>query len=84
MDSHDARIHLLHDLDRAVGCSRALQRTIAFHDELVREILSCDAIHHHVAREKCDVLATLAIPQDLAAIRERLADARAMLAASQS
>lgn len=83
MEPQHARVHLLHDLDRAAGCSRGLQRTIEFYREYVVEILSCDASYHHIAAEKLDALA-FAMPQDIAAIRERITDARDMLAASQS
>jgi hypothetical protein len=78
MDAASARIHLRHDLDRATGYSRALQRTIEFYRQYVVEILSCDERHHHVAREKLDVLATSAIPQDVASIRELIDLARDM------
>ena len=79
MDARSARIHLLCDLDAAAGCTRALQSEIAYYRQYVLEILSCEARHHHVAREKIDVLATHRVPSCVAAIESKIARAREML-----
>lgn len=77
MEPEHARVHALHELDHAAGISRALQSDIRELRTIIVEALSVD--YPHVAREKCDVLATFYIPRRTDAIRDRIRDVRELL-----
>lgn len=84
MEAPHARVHLLHELARARGSTIAFERELCSYRELVVEILSCDVQHHHVAREKLDVIARSVVPRYLAYMRERLDDVRQLHAESRT
>lgn len=82
VEAHHARVHLLHELDRSAAITRALQSDISAMNEIVVDALSVD--RPNVAREKCDVLATLYVPKRIAALSKQIADVRELLALSRS
>lgn len=85
MDAESARIHYSHQIDVTVGVTRAFQRDLASFREILVEIAELhraypDRDYSHVAREKCDVVATLYAPRYFARMTEQLADLRSLLA----
>jgi hypothetical protein len=88
MEPQHARVHLGYDLSSAASIAHAMRDAILDYDEVVRDALSTRYVHSdgsvtdyvHVAREKCDVIATSVIPSHVKRIRECLMHASLMLA----
>lgn len=68
-------------LDEAATCARVFREfKLRPYQELVDEILSCDEIHHHVANEKCNVIATRLVPDFVKSMQAEIDDVRETLA----